>query len=116
MVWPFVWLATPKQILGQLLARPQARVDDVDLARRARRQASCDVGDPYLFPHIQYQRLATVPDDGGLEDQLDRLVRGHEVTADLRMRHGNRATRRDLRRQGGEDGSAAAEHITEAHA
>jgi len=116
VVRPFVWFAMTEQILGQLLARPQAREDDVDLPGRARGQASCDVGDPYLFPHVQHQRLAAAADDGRLQDQLDRFVRGHEITTDLRMRHGYRATGRDLRGQGGEYGSAAAEHIPEAHA
>ena len=59
-----------------------------------------DVGDPHRLAHVQDQDLAAAADDGGLEDELDRLVSRHEVAGHLGMRHGDRSARIRLARTG----------------
>ena len=81
-----------------------------------RGQPARDVGDPHRLAHVEDEHLAAAADDGGLQDELHRLVGGHEVAGHLRMRHRQRAARGDLRGQRGEDRPAAAEDVAEADA
>jgi hypothetical protein len=108
-----VELVAAEQDLGQLLARPQARVHDVDLARGAGGQPPRDVVNQYSFPHVEDEDLAVAPDDRRLQDQLNSFVRGHEVTADLRVSHRYRAAGGHLRGKCGQHRPTATEDISE---
>jgi hypothetical protein len=116
MTWPVVHLIVPEQVLGELLARAQAGVHDLDLACRTSGQPSGDVRDEHLLPHVEHESLAGSPDHGRLEHQLNRLVSGHEVPADLGMRHGDRPARRYLRRHRGKHRAPTAEDVAETDA
>ena len=81
--------------------------------RHGRDQPAGHVGDPDLLAHVEDEHLAVPADDRGLQHELHRLVRGHEVAADLGVGHRDRAARGDLRAQRGQHRAPAAEHVAE---
>ena len=116
MIRPQVVLALAEPVLEQLLSRAQPGEHDVHLATAAGGHPPRHVGDPHRFAHVEHEGLPAAADRGCLQDEMDRLVGQHEVTADLGVGHRDRTARGHLRRQGGEDRSAAAQHVAEAHA
>ena len=116
MTWPVVYLIAAEQVLGELLARAQAGVHDLDLACRTGGQPPGDVSDEHPLPHVEHESLAGSPDHGGLEHQLNRLVSSHEIPADLGMRHGDRPAGRYLRRHRGKHRAPTAEDVAETDA
>src|SRR5690606_40982278 len=68
------------------------------------------------FPYTTLCRSAVGADGGGLDDQLDGLLDGHEVAGHVGMRHGDRAAGGDLGGERGEHRAAAAEDVAEADA
>src|SRR6185437_9684545 len=111
-----ILLSWCKQVLVELLAGPQTRVDDVDWPGHSRHEPTGHVGDPDLLTHVEHEHLAVATDGCCLEDQLHRFVGGHEVAAYLWMCHRDRTTRGHLRGHGGQHRASAAEDIAEAHA
>ena len=116
MVRPQVVLALAEPVFEQFLAGAQPGELDVHLAAAAGGHPARHVGDPHRFAHVEHEDLPGPPDHGRLQHEMDRLVGEHEVTADLGVGHRDRAARGHLRRQGGEDRPAAAQHVAEAHA
>jgi hypothetical protein len=113
---PVVHLIVPEQVLGEFLARTQPRVHNVDLACRTSGQAPGDVRDAHRLAHVEHENLAGSSDHGRLQHQLNRLVSGHEISADFGVCHGDRAASRHLGGHRGKHRAPAAQHVAEADA
>ena len=91
---PHVRLAVAEQVLVQLLARPQSGVDDLGGAGGLLGQLPGHVGDADRLAHVEDEGLAVAADGGGLDDELHRLLHGHEVAGHLGVGDRDRAARR----------------------
>jgi hypothetical protein len=112
---PHVALPRAEQLLVQLLAGRESGVDDVAWPGRLLDHLPGHLGDPHRLAHLQHERLAVAADRRRLDDELHRLLDGHEVPGDVRVGHRDRAAGRDLGAERGEHRAAAAEHVAEPH-
>ncbi len=67
------------------------------------------------MPHFQHKHLTTLCHHCGLQDQLHSLWNAHEITGDLRVRHGDGATIGQLLPKQRHHAATAAQHIAKAH-
>ncbi len=108
-----------EQLLEQLFAFAQAGVDDLDvLSRKLAGEADHlfgEIADLDRLAHVEREDLPALPQGGRLQDQLAGLRNGHEVAADFRMGHGDRATLTDLLAEQRHHAAGRIQHIAEAH-
>ena len=100
----------------ELLAGAQAGEDDLDRALGPGREQAGHVDDAHGLAHVEHEGLAAAADGAGLDDQLHRLLDGHEVAGDVGVGDGDRAAALDLGVERGEHRAPAAEHVAEADA
>ena len=114
-------LGLPEQVLVQLLAGAQAGVDDVDAPPRLGDEATGDVIESDRLAHVEHEDLTVATGllpavhGGGLDDQLDGLMDGHEVAGHVRVGDRHRAAGLDLGPEGVQHRTPAPEHVPEPH-
>src|SRR5690606_38228608 len=82
------------KLLEELLARPNAREDDVDVLVRPQTgetdEVDGEVEDLHGFAHVEDEDLAALAHASRLQDELAGLGDGHEIAAHLRVRDRDR--------------------------
>src|SRR5205823_4720400 len=111
-------LVDVEQLLVDLL--PGARADELDrhihirLVARQGDHVSSQLEDPDRLPHLEHEDLARArPEVPRLDDQLDGLWNGHEISGHLRMGDGYGATLLDLTAEDRYHAPGRGEHVPE---
>ena len=95
-------LAGGEELLGELLARAQAGVDDLDVGAAGQvDEGAGDLDDLHGRAHVEHHDLAAAAHGTGLEHQLAGLGDEHEEALDVGVGDGDRATAGDLLHEGG---------------
>ena len=80
------------QLLVEFFTRAQARELDLDVGVGIESaqfdQLAGQVDDFHGMAHIENKNLAAFAQRGALEDETDRLIHGHEIAGDVRVRDG----------------------------
>ena len=75
-----------------------------------------NIENPDRFSHVEHERFAAVAHGSGLDNELTRLNRCHEVASDLRVGNGDRTATGDLRAKRLEHRASRSQNIAESDA
>src|ERR1035437_119539 len=108
-----------EDLFVELLAWANATDDDVDvhpfLESGKADEVVGEVDNLDRLPHVEDEELARLPEGARLQHKLHRFWNGHEVATHLRVGDGHWPSRLDLLEEGGDDGAARAQHVSESH-
>src|SRR4051794_17932016 len=112
---PAVDFALTEEHLVQLLSRSEAGIHNLNPATRHGCETVREVSNADWFTHVEDEGLTTSADGAGLDDELNGLLYGHEVSGHIGIGHRQRPAGVELNPKRVKYRASTAEDVAEPH-